>query len=99
MAQVEPSAPVPPTHTGIEAIFTHRMAHELFRLKVPLIPRMMSEYCHLRTAIDIHPGADIGSSFFIDHGTGVVIGMASQFASPSFQPRARRPGDVCPTAA
>eukprot|EP00668_Euglena_longa_P011563 GGOE01013970.1.p1 GENE.GGOE01013970.1~~GGOE01013970.1.p1 ORF type:complete len:369 (+),score=92.03 GGOE01013970.1:55-1107(+) len=64
-------------YPGIEAIFSHRVAHELFRLKVPLIPRMISEYCHLRTAIDIHPGATIGTSFFIDHGTGVVIGETS----------------------
>lgn len=61
--------------SGIEAIFVHRIAHELFKLQVPLIPRMMSAYAHQKTAIDIHPGADIGSSFFIDHGTGVVIGV------------------------
>ncbi|MCC6445855.1 MAG: serine acetyltransferase [Armatimonadetes bacterium] len=56
------------------AITTHRIAHELYRLDVPLIPRMMGEYAHSRTGIDIHPGASIGESFFIDHGTGVVIG-------------------------
>ncbi len=52
----------------------HRIAHELYRLNVPLIPRIISEMAHSRTGIDIHPGAQIGDSFFIDHGTGVVIG-------------------------
>jgi serine O-acetyltransferase len=52
----------------------HRLAHTLHHLEVPLIPRIMSEYAHGRTGIDIHPGAHIGESFFIDHGTGVVIG-------------------------
>ena len=52
----------------------YRIAHELFRLKVPFIPRMMSEWAHKQTGIDIHPGARIGEHFFIDHGTGVVIG-------------------------
>lgn len=58
----------------IIAIAVHRIAHELFTLEVPLIPRIMSEWAHSRTGIDIHPGAKIGKSFFIDHGTGVVIG-------------------------
>lgn len=58
----------------IEAIATHRIAHELYKKGVPLIPRMMSEWSHSRTGIDIHPGASIGERFFIDHGTGVVIG-------------------------
>lgn len=58
----------------IIAIAVHRIAHELCRLEVPLIPRIMSEYAHSLTGIDIHPGAQIGRSFFIDHGTGVVIG-------------------------
>jgi serine O-acetyltransferase len=58
----------------IIAIAVHRIAHELFALEVPLIPRIMSEWAHSRTGIDIHPGAKIGKSFFIDHGTGVVIG-------------------------
>lgn len=58
----------------IEAIATHRLAHELYILDVPVIPRIMSEYAHSRTGIDIHPGAEIGPRFFIDHGTGVVIG-------------------------
>jgi len=58
----------------ITAIATYRIAHELYRMDVPLIPRIMSEWAHSCTGIDIHPGARIGSSFFIDHGTGVVIG-------------------------
>jgi serine O-acetyltransferase len=62
------------SYPGIFAITVHRVAHELFQLKVPLIPRMMSEYAHALTGIDIHPGATIGEYFFIDHGTGVVIG-------------------------
>ena len=58
----------------IEAITIHRLAHVLYMQRVPIIPRVMSEYAHQRTGIDIHPGAQIGKSFFIDHGTGVVIG-------------------------
>ncbi|NLH16419.1 MAG: serine acetyltransferase [Phycisphaerae bacterium] len=58
----------------IQAIGTHRIAHELYRADVPLIPRIMSESAHSKTGIDIHPGARIGRNFFIDHGTGVVIG-------------------------
>ena len=58
----------------IEAIATYRIAHELYLRKIPLIPRIMSEHAHSRTGIDIHPGAKIGTQFFIDHGTGVVIG-------------------------
>ncbi len=58
----------------IEAITIHRIAHELYRMQVPVIPRIMNEYAHARTGIDIHPGAQIGKRFFIDHGTGVVIG-------------------------
>jgi serine O-acetyltransferase len=61
----------------IIAIATYRIAHELYLLDVPLIPRIMTEYAHTRTGIDIHPGATIGKSFFIDHGTGVVIGETS----------------------
>src|SRR5688572_21337272 len=56
------------------AIPTHRIAHELYRLQVPMLPRIMSEHAHSASGIDIHPGARIGESFFIDHGTGVVIG-------------------------
>ncbi|MDR3671080.1 MAG: serine acetyltransferase [Holophaga sp.] len=62
------------SYPGILAITVHRIAHELHGLKVPLIPRMMSEYAHALTGIDIHPAARIGEFFFIDHGTGVVIG-------------------------
>ena len=58
----------------LEAIATHRIAHVLYNEQVTIIPRMMSERAHSRTGIDIHPGATIGESFFIDHGTGVVIG-------------------------
>ena len=62
------------SYPGLQAITVHRLAHELYRRKVPFIPRMMAEYSHSLTGIDIHPGATIGHSFFIDHGTGVVIG-------------------------
>jgi serine O-acetyltransferase len=58
----------------VYSIATHRIAHEIYKLEIPLIPRMMSEWSHRRTGIDIHPGAKIGTRFFIDHGTGVVIG-------------------------
>ncbi|GHT92712.1 serine acetyltransferase [Spirochaetia bacterium] len=62
------------SYPGFEAITVHRLAHFFWAREVPLIPRMMSELVHGRTGIDIHPGAAIGESFFIDHGTGVVIG-------------------------
>jgi serine O-acetyltransferase len=62
------------SYPGIRAITIYRIAHELYHLNVPLMPRIMTEYAHSRTGIDIHPGAHIGESFFIDHGTGVVIG-------------------------
>lgn len=62
------------SYPGLEAIATHRIAHYFWNRQVPLIPRMMSEIVHGRTGIDIHPGASIGESFFIDHGTGVVVG-------------------------
>jgi serine O-acetyltransferase len=61
-------------YPGLEAITVYRAAHELLELGVPFIPRMMTEYAHNKTGIDIHPGARIGEKFFIDHGTGVVIG-------------------------
>ena len=61
-------------YPGLQAILVNRMAHVLFELKVPLIPRIMTEFAHSRTGIDIHPGATIGHHFFIDHGTGIVIG-------------------------
>jgi serine O-acetyltransferase len=62
------------SYPGVYAITVHRLAHELYAERVPLIPRVMSEYAHSATGIDIHPGAKIGPGFFIDHGTGVVIG-------------------------
>lgn len=61
-------------YAGVTAVIHHRIAHELHVLGVPLIPRIISELAHAQTGIDIHPGARIGESFFIDHGTGVVIG-------------------------
>jgi serine O-acetyltransferase len=66
------------SYPGIFAIMTHRIAHELHILSVPLIPRIMSEYAHTITGIDIHPGAKIGKHFFIDHGTGIVIGETTK---------------------
>jgi serine O-acetyltransferase len=61
-------------YPGLEAITVYRLAHEMHALGIPFIPRMMTEWAHGRTGIDIHPGATIGEHFFIDHGTGVVIG-------------------------
>ena len=65
-------------YPGLDAIFTHRVAHQLYVQRIPLIPRILSEYAHNETGIDIHPGAQIDESFFIDHGTGVVIGETCQ---------------------
>lgn len=62
---------------GLEAVTIQRLAHRLYQLEVPFLPRMFTEAVHSRTGIDIHPGASIGESFFIDHGTGVVIGETS----------------------
>lgn len=62
------------SYPGLRAIAIYRIAHELYKFNVPIIPRMMSEYAHSETGIDIHPGAQICEGFFIDHGTGVVIG-------------------------
>ena len=61
-------------YPGVLAIIHHRLAHSLYKLGVPLLARIVAELAHSLTGIDIHPGADIGSGFFIDHGTGVVIG-------------------------
>ncbi len=61
-------------YPGVLAVIHHRLAHELYRLGVPLLARMVAEQAHTQTGIDIHPGAQIGDAFFIDHGTGVVIG-------------------------
>lgn len=66
------------SYPGLKAITIHRIAHALFVRKVQLIPRMMNEYAHRITGIDIHPGATIGRAFFIDHGTGVVIGETAE---------------------
>jgi serine O-acetyltransferase len=65
-------------YPGLTAITVYRIANELWKLGVPLIPRMMTEYAHSKTGIDIHPGATIGRRFFIDHGTGVVIGETTE---------------------
>ncbi|MEM9414455.1 MAG: serine O-acetyltransferase EpsC [Planctomycetota bacterium] len=61
-------------YPGIDAVFIHRVANTLYKLDIPMLPRIMSEYAHNETGVDIHPGATIGESFFIDHATGVVIG-------------------------
>ena len=69
------------TYPGMYATFVYRVAHELYVRKVPLIPRLMSEHAHSLTGIDINPGAIIGEYFFIDHGTGVVIGETTEIGS------------------
>jgi serine O-acetyltransferase len=61
-------------YPGFAAMAIHRLAHVLYTLQIPLIPRVISEYAHSKTGIDIHPGASIGEAFYIDHGTGIVIG-------------------------
>ena len=66
------------SYPGFYAIYVYRLAHELYLEKVPFIPRVMTEYAHGRTGIDINPGAEIGEYFFIDHGTGVVIGETTK---------------------
>ena len=68
-------------YPGVEAILIHRVAHEIWLRHVPLIPRMMSEHLHGKTGIDIHPGAQIGDYFFIDHATGVVIGETTRIGN------------------
>ncbi|QDV61241.1 serine O-acetyltransferase [Crateriforma conspicua] len=68
-------------YPGFEAITVYRIAHELTRLQVPFIPRMMTEWAHKQTGIDIHPGAEIGEYFFIDHGTGVVVGETCEIGN------------------
>ena len=68
-------------YPGLEAVTVYRVAHLLHQLEVPLIPRMMTEWAHSKTGIDIHPGATIGDHFFIDHGTGVVIGETCEIGS------------------
>ena len=69
------------SYPAMKAISVYRVAHELTRFNVPLIPRIMTEYAHLETGIDIHPGARIGRRFFIDHGTGVVIGETTEIGN------------------
>jgi serine O-acetyltransferase len=66
------------SYPSIEAVTIHRLAHELYLLGVPMLPRIMSEHAHATSGIDIHPAARIGESFFIDHGTGVVIGETTE---------------------
>jgi serine O-acetyltransferase len=68
-------------YPGIFAITVYRIAHQLYEQGVSLIPRIMTEYAHSMTGIDIHPGARIGESFFIDHGTGVVIGETTEIGN------------------
>src|SRR6476469_9945101 len=68
-------------YPGLLAIFVQRTAHEFYRMGVPLLPRIMTEDAHSLTGIDIHPGAQLGRSFFIDHGTGVVIGETSEIGN------------------
>lgn len=70
----ESKAIVISSYPGMLAIYVYRIAHIFYKYKVPILPRMMSEYAHSRTGIDINSGAEIGKSFFIDHGTGIVIG-------------------------
>ena len=68
-------------YPGFIAILIYRLAHELYKLNVPIIPRILTEYAHEITGIDIHPGAEIGSHFFIDHGTGIVIGETTSIGN------------------
>ena len=65
-------------YPGYYAIAVHRFAHEMYRLGIPILPRVISEWAHSRTGIDIHPGATIGKRFYIDHGTGIVIGETAE---------------------
>jgi len=68
-------------YPGLLAVTVHRLAHPLYRAGLPFVPRMMNEWAHARTGVDIHPGAAIGPNFFIDHGTGVVIGETSEIGA------------------
>ena len=69
------------TYPGFYAIAAHRIAHELLKMKIQIIPRVISEYAHRQAGIDIHPGAEIGDHFCIDHGTGIVIGETTKIGS------------------
>jgi serine O-acetyltransferase len=83
--QGDPAAPnreeVVLAYPGVEAVAVFRMAHILYTMGVAFLPRMMTEWAHSRTGIDIHPGAEIGTHFFIDHGTGVVIGGTTKIGN------------------
>jgi serine O-acetyltransferase len=68
-------------YPGLIAVVTHRLAHELYKLNVPVVPRIMSEWTHSRTGVDINPGAKIGEGFFMDHATGVVIGETTEIGN------------------
>ncbi len=68
-------------YPGLAAIAVYRIAHEMYLLEIPLIPRIMTEFAHSKTGIDIHPGAQIGDNFFIDHGTGIVIGETTEIGN------------------
>jgi len=68
-------------YPGFSAIAIYRLAHELYKLNIPLLPRIFTEYAHQNSGIDIHPGATIGESFFIDHGTGIVIGETAHIGN------------------
>ncbi len=68
-------------YPGFQAIAVYRIAHEFYRLGIPIFPRILTEHSHHRTGIDIHPGAEIGDSFFIDHGTGIVVGETSKIGN------------------
>ncbi|MFO0667406.1 MAG: serine O-acetyltransferase [Polyangiaceae bacterium] len=68
-------------YPGLLAVTVHRVAHELYRLGVPMLPRIMAEWAHTKTGADIHPGANIGPRFFIDHATGVVVGETTEIGA------------------
>jgi serine O-acetyltransferase len=68
-------------YPGYYAIAVYRLANELYRMNIPILPRAISEYAHSRTGIDIHPGATIGKNFYIDHGTGIVIGETTEIGN------------------
>jgi len=68
-------------YPGLKAIVTYRIAHILYEMNIPILPRALSEYAHSKTGIDIHPGAKIGPYFFIDHGTGIVVGETTEIGS------------------
>lgn len=69
------------SYPGVLAVAVHRLAHELYKMEIPIVPRVMSEWAHTQTGADIHPGSEIGDSFFIDHATGVVIGETTHIGN------------------